>query len=101
MAGNNHRSNEDAGRLIRECLRTGGFVLTRHFRCELEKEGLSVVDALIVIRRGHVFDQPECDIKTGEWKCRISGTAPEGQYITIVFCFNSDDEAILSAIFSG
>jgi hypothetical protein len=94
------RSKEDAGRLIRECSLDGGIIPTRHFWRELEKEGLSIVDALIIIRRGYVFDEPEPDISTGEWKYRMTGTAPEGQIIHIVFCFNSDDEAVLITIFS-
>jgi hypothetical protein len=53
------RSKEDAGRLIRECLQGGTLIPTRHFWRELEKEGLSIVDALIIIRRGHVFEEPE------------------------------------------
>jgi hypothetical protein len=96
----NRRSKEDAGRLLRECLGDGRFIPTRHFRRELEKEGLSIVDALIIIRRGYVFDEPELDISTGQWKYRVTGTAPEGEFVVIVFCFNSDDEAVLITVFS-
>jgi len=66
----------------------------------LEKEGLSIVDAQIIIRRGYVFDEPELDISTGQWKYRVTGTAPDSKFVAIVFCFNSDDEAVLITVFS-
>ena len=100
MGGDGRRSKDDAGRLIRECIGDGRFILTHHFRSELEKDGLSIVDAQIVIRRGHVFEEPESDISTGQWKYRIMGTAPDGQFVSIVFCFNSDDESVLITVFT-
>ena len=100
QSDDSRRSQEDAGRLIRACLGDGEIIPTRHFCRELEKEGMSIVDALVIIRRGYVFDEPELDISTGKWKYRMTGTAPEGQIIHIVFCFNSHDEAVLIAVFS-
>lgn len=98
--GDSRRSKEDASRLIRECLLNGRFIPTRHFWRELENEGLSIVDVLIVVRRGYVFDEPELDVSTGEWKYRVTGTAPGGEFVVIVFCFNSDDEAVLITVFN-
>jgi len=98
-AGETHRSKDDAERFIKQCLQDGAIKETHHFRCELDKEGLSIVDAQIVIRRGYVFDEPELDIRTGEWKYRIAGTAPEGLFVTIVFCIDCDGYAVLITVF--
>jgi hypothetical protein len=71
-----------------------------HFREELAKERLSIEDAWPVLRRGRIYDPPEQDIKTGEWKYRIEGRTPDGTWIAIVFCFKSIRKAFLITAFS-
>jgi hypothetical protein len=58
---------------LRRCLEDGEVKHGRHFREELAKEKLSYEDAWNVLLRGRIFDPPEQDIKTGEWKYRVEG----------------------------
>ena len=61
-------SRLEAVKLLRECLRTGKIIPGTHFREELAKEGLILPDALRVLRTGNIFQEPECDAKTADWK---------------------------------
>jgi hypothetical protein len=98
---NGRRSKEDAEKLLKACSQDGGLKLTSCFHRESERLGLSIVDAQIIIRRGYVHDEPERENSTGQWKYRISGTSSDSEYLTISFCFNSDEEAVLITIFKG
>ena len=83
----------EAAGLVRKCLQTGRRVIPgSHFRKELEKEGLTLPDALHVLRTGQIYDEPEPDPKTGEWKYRIEGKEVDGKSLAIVFCFKEFDE---------
>jgi|ERR1700683_3212741 hypothetical protein len=87
--------------LLRDCLGGGGRVIPgKHFREELSAEGLSMADAWHVLRVGLIFDPPEPDIKTGEWKYRIEGNVPDGKEIGIVFSFKQVSLAYLITVFS-
>jgi hypothetical protein len=69
----------------------------------LEKEGRTLPDALHVLRTGLIYDEPEPDPKTGEWKYRIEGKEVDGRVLKIVFCFKDFDEidtAYLITVFS-
>ena|SRR5437660_6111767 len=86
---------------LRECLQNSGQVKpTRHFLDELEKEGLTLPDAWQVLKSGCVFDPPEQDAKSGEWKYKIEGKTPDGKWIAIVFCIKSADRTNLVTVFS-
>lgn len=86
---------------LRECLQNEGQIKpTRHFLEELEKEDLSIPDAWHVLRAGCIYDPPERDIGTGEWKYKIEGKTPDGMWIAIIFCLKSADRANLVTIFS-
>ena len=49
---------------------------------------------------GRIFDAPEPDIKTGEWKYRIEGHEPGGKWLAIVFSFKTVERAFLITVFS-
>jgi len=73
---------------------------SKHFRDELDKEpDVTLPDVWHVLRGGCIFDPPEQDIKTGEWKYRIEGKTPDGVWIEVVFCFKAADRANLITIF--
>ncbi|HEY4816728.1 MAG TPA: DUF4258 domain-containing protein [Candidatus Acidoferrum sp.] len=97
-------SRTEAAGLVRKCLESGRRVIPGgHFRDELAKEGLTLPDALHVLRTGRIYDEPEEDIKTGEWKYRIEGREVDGRVLKIVFCFKDFDEidtAYLITVFS-
>lgn len=72
----------------------------RHFLEELANERLSIEDAWIVLRHGQIYDPPEQDIKTREWKYRVEGKEPGGKPLAVVFCFKEADQMFLITIFS-
>ena len=78
-------SQQEATDLVRFCCGEGGRVRTgKHFRKELENEGLTMVDAEGVLRTGHIYDPGEQDIRTGEWTHRLEGYEPDGKWLVIV-----------------
>ena len=93
-------SKEEAGRLIRECVERGDIVLTKHFSDELRAEGLTLPDALYVLQRGYVFNEPEFNPRFQEWNYRMEGTEPDGKLVAIIFGFTDDEAGILITIFS-
>jgi hypothetical protein len=86
---------------LRDCLGSAGRISpSKHFLDELTKEGLTIPDAWLVLKQGVIYDPPEEDIKTGDWKYRIEGKEPEGRRVAIVFCFKSINYALLITVFS-
>jgi len=94
------RSKSDAIKLIRECLEFGNVIPSKHFRDELAAEDLVLSDAMFVVARGDIYDEPEYDTRYQEWTYRVEGTEPDGKYLAIVFSFKSIDSALLITIFS-
>jgi len=93
-------SRPEAVKLLRECLRIGKIIPGKHFRDELAAEGLILPDALRVLKTGNIFHEPECDLKTGDWKYRVEGREVDGKWLAIVFCFRATDTAFLITVFS-
>ena len=87
-------------KLLQRCLEDGDVRYGSHFKRELANEGLAVGDAWTVLRTGRVYDPPEPDIRTGEWKYRIEGRGPGGAWIVIVFTLKRLDSTYLITIFS-
>jgi Domain of unknown function (DUF4258) len=93
-------SRPEALKLLRECVRTGKIIPGKHFRDELANERLVLPDALRVLKTGNIFQEPESDPKTGEWKYRVEGSEVDGKWLSIVFCFKSEDTVFLITVFS-
>jgi hypothetical protein len=93
-------SVHDAEERMRHCLERGAVIPGKHFREELANEGMDLQDAWTVLRYGHIYDAPEKDIKTGEWKYQMEGPQPEGKWRVIVFSFKTADEAFLITVFT-
>ncbi len=93
-------SAQEAQDLVRHCLDQGIVVPSRHFREELRDEGLQWIDAYTVLKTGIIYDPPEENIKSGEWKYRIQGAEPDGKWLIIVFCFKERNNVFLITIFS-
>ena len=66
----------------------------------MANEGPDLQDALKVLKAGQVYDEPEHDIKSGDWKYRCEGSVLDGRWLAIVFCFETIDTAILITVFS-
>jgi hypothetical protein len=94
------QSRHGAEKMLRECLDHGEVVQSRHFKVELAAERLTFQDAVIVLNKGHIFNEPEQDIRTGEWKYRIEGQEPDGKTLAIVFSFKTTKRTWLITIFS-
>jgi uncharacterized DUF497 family protein len=87
--------------LLRHCLSKGGSVTWGlHFKKALEDEKVAFADAWQVLRAGRIYEAPEPDIKTGEWKYRVEGHTPDGAWLVIVFCFKELNKAFLITVFS-
>jgi hypothetical protein len=78
---------EDAVALLQQCVDISFVVPSKHFREELSNEGLDLVSAYHVLKKGLINAPPEQDIKTGDWKYRVEGREPDGKWLAIVFCF--------------
>ncbi len=94
------RTAREAVDLLHRCLEDGAVAYGTHFREELANESLSIGDAWVVLRTGRIYDPPEQDIKTGDWKYRVEGRVPDGTRIAIVFCFKSLEKVFLITVFS-
>jgi hypothetical protein len=87
--------------LLHHCLSEGGSVRWgTHFKKALEDERLTFPDAWQVLRTGRIYEAPERDIKTGDWKYRVEGHTPDGVWLVIVFCFKEADRAFLITVWS-
>ena len=93
-------SRQEAVDRLRRCLEEGAVIPGAHFRQELAHEGLTIADAWQVLRSGRIYDPPEQDIKTGEWKYRVEGPEPGGKWMAVVFSFKTVNRAFLITIFS-
>src|SRR5437879_9370925 len=87
--------------LLHFCLSEGGSVRRGpHFTKALADEGLTLPDAWQVLRSGCIYEAPDLDIKTREWKYKVEGHTPDGIWLVIVFCFKEIDRAFLITVFS-
>jgi len=93
-------NSQEAVDRLHHCLEQGEVIEGRHFRDELRKEGLVFEDAYVVLWSGVIYEPPEPDIKTGEWKWRIEGLEPDGKWLMIVFSFKTVDRAFLITVYS-
>ena len=93
-------SRAEAVDLVRHCLQEGFIQPSRHFREELAKEELTLLDAYHVLRTGNVFNEPELDVRRQEWNYRMEGAEPDGKRLAIVFCFKERNTGFLITVFS-
>jgi hypothetical protein len=94
------QSRDDAVKRIRRCLDDGEVIPTKHFRDKLEILGMSMVEALYILRHGLIFNEPEFDVRYQQWNYRIEGTEPDGEHLAIVFSFIEASSGLLITIFS-
>lgn len=85
--------------LMRHCLEEGTIRFGAHCRDKQEQLRISDEDLRAVLRRGHVYDPPEPDIKTGEWKYRFEGCDLEGRHLILAASFKTIDRAFLITVF--
>jgi hypothetical protein len=90
----------EAQNLLRRCLGGGTIRPGKHFREELTAEGLDFPSAWHVLRTGIIFNPPEVDVRTREWKYIVEGYEPDGRWLRIVFSFKSVESVYLITVFS-
>ncbi len=90
----------EALKLLRKCFAEAGVRQTKHFIAELAKEARTFVDVGVVIGSGNIYDAPEQDLKSGDWKYKVEGFCRDRQWLAIVFCFKEVDLALLIPVFS-
>ena len=78
---------QEAQDLLRHCLESGQVIPGRHFRDELAKELVSMVDAWAVLKSGRIYNHPEFHVGSQEWNYRVEGHEPGGKWLAIVFSF--------------
>ncbi len=86
--------------VLRDCLKEGKVTPGKHFLEELEKEGLTLVDAWHVLGTGSICKPPELNIRSGEWKYTVEGFVPDGARLAIVFCLKQVNHTYLITCFS-
>jgi hypothetical protein len=91
----------EAEDLLHHCLAEQGRVRWGpHFSKALAEEQLTFPDAWYVLQTGRIYEPPERDLKTGEYKYKVEGHAPDGEWLAIIFCFKEVDRAFLITVFS-
>jgi hypothetical protein len=91
---------QEAQDLLRHCLESGQVIPGRHFRDELIKEAVSIVDAWAVLKSGRIYNPPEFHVGSQEWNYRMEGHEPGGKWLAIVFSFKAVDTTFLITVFS-
>ena len=93
-------TRQEAEDLLHHCLEEGEVIPGRHFREELMKEKVLLVNAWQALRKGRIYQEGEMDVRTREWKYRVEGNEPGGKWLAIVFSFKTVDRAFLITVFS-
>ncbi len=86
--------------LLHHCLEEGIVRPGKHFLEELADEDLDMEDARKVLQGGAIYDAPEHDVKTGDWKYKVEGYESGEKWIVIVFTFHGWNNAFLITIWS-
>ncbi len=86
-------TKSQAARLIRSISNdpAGSFRSTKHARDMMKDRKISTQDIRHVFKNGKVLDEPEIDIKTGNWKYRIIGNGIDNDNLTVVVVINNDE----------
>lgn len=81
------------------CLVTGNIAWGPHFLRELSADNFELQDAKHILKTGTIFDPPDRDIRTFEWKYKIEGKSIDGAEGAVIFSFREVDRAFLITIY--
>jgi hypothetical protein len=93
-------SRSEAVDLVRHCLDEGLVQWGPHFVKALADEQLVMIDVTNVLRLGTIYEEPEQDIRTGDWKYRVEGHEPDGKWLCIAITFREEENVFLITVFS-
>src|SRR5438477_1805936 len=88
-------SRHDALAKLRNCLENGVVEPHPHFLRALKDDGLDLGDAMLVLKTGAIYAEPEFDVRFRQWRYRIEGKEPGGVWMAIIFTFRAMDETLL------
>ncbi len=86
--------------LLHHCLEEGEVQWGPHFKKALADESLSILEVYGILRGGNIYEEPEQDIKTADWKYRVEGYEPSGKWLAIILTFREVDRVFLITCFS-
>ena len=92
-------SKDQAKAQLNQCVQNGNVIYTGHFQKELANDKLTMSDVLTVCRSGLVIDEPEVDMRTGNWKYRIEGLNSDSERLAVVFAFGDSVNAVFITVF--
>lgn len=91
-------SRSDALKILKQHLNDGKILPSRHFKERLLERKLSMQDVVCAIKKGRITEEPELDIKIGNWKYRVRGKTIDEDPVIIVAAINEDHSIYLTAI---
>lgn len=91
-------SRSEALKILKQHLNDGKILPSKHFRERLRERNLSMQDVLCAIKKGRITEEPELDIKIGNWKYRVRGKTVDENPIIVVAAINEDHSIYLTAI---
>jgi hypothetical protein len=92
-------TREQAQDLLRHCMEQGEVLHGPHFRNALRDEKMKFWQVHPVLTSGIVYKEPEFDVRHGDWKYVVEGRATSGEWMNIVFCFETIEDVFLVTIF--
>jgi len=90
-------TSEEALSKIKQNWISGSYIATKHAKEELIKANCDMNDVRQIIFNPKSVSQPNYDNTHKNWKVIISGTAIDGEELTIVVAFWEDEFQIITA----
>ncbi len=74
---------------------SGRIFPSNHAKKMMGKRDISNQDILRAFKYGKVIDEPEPDIRTGEWKYKIVGNGIDIDNLSVVVTINEDEQYLI------
>ncbi|MBI4568226.1 MAG: DUF4258 domain-containing protein [Planctomycetes bacterium] len=83
---------------IRERVKTGDYVMTRHALHEMDDDDLMLADVEGCMMNGEIVERQR-DLSTGEWKYRLSGAALNGDPVEVIAKLGPTGKIVVITVF--
>lgn len=90
---------QEAAALVRQCLDSGEIVIGPHAQKAMVDDALDIEDLYKVLKAGVIYDEPEQDIRTSDWKYRMEGKINRGDLLAVIFCLRSTKRGFVITVF--
>ena len=91
-------SAKEAECRIKELLELGYFRKVPHVYEQMEKRNYCDLDIIKVLSKGKVKEPPIYDEKFNNWKCRVEGSATEGEKTIVLVAIQNHEELVCITI---